>query len=117
MYTSCDKKYIDMRIKLETLLCKYTIDTLQELCDLHTKKDDQSTSIRNSTGRERKILQKFISHLFTLLHIVHAHHLQEAWNWQTVKTVLTAYKNQTNLSKDTKTTYSRLITKIGTPNE
>jgi hypothetical protein len=117
MYASCDKKYINIRIKLETLLCKYTIDTLQELCNLCTSKDDQSASTCNSTGTEKKILQKFISHLFTLLHIVHVHHLQEAWNWQTVKTVLIAYKSQTNLSKDTKNAYSRLITKIGTPNE
>ncbi|EZA51443.1 Myb-binding protein 1A [Ooceraea biroi] len=116
MYASCDKKYVDMRIKLETILCKNTIDTLRELCDQHASKDGQSTSC-NGTGIERKILQKFISHLFSLLRIVHVHHLPQAWDWQVIKTVLTAYRSQNNLSKDAKSAYSKLVAQIGTLND
>jgi len=117
MYANCDEKYVDIRTKLETLFCKHTMDTLRELCDLATSKDDQSASICNAIGIERKILQKFISLLFTLLRTVHVHHLQQAWDWQTVKTMLTAYESQTNFSKDTKNSYSKLIKRIGTSNE
>lgn len=110
----CDQKYVDVRIKLETVLCKNTVDVLRELCELHASENGQP-ALCNGTGIERKILQKFITHLFTLLRIVRAHHLEQAWDWQTVKEMLTTYRSQNNLSKDAKTAYSKLAAQVGAP--
>lgn len=106
------KKYADIRAKLEKTLCKNTIDTFTELCDLNANDDGQTTSC-NGIGVQKKVLQKFIGHLLTLLRTVHANHLPQAWNWQAVKTTLITYRSHSVLSKDTKNAYNKLAVQIG----
>lgn len=108
-----DTKYTDVRMKLETTLCKNTIDTLKEMCEPHVNDNGQSASC-NVTA-QKKVLQKFISHLLTLLRVVYTRHLPQAWNWQTVKAVLTEYRSRNALSGDAKTAYKKLAAEIGAP--
>jgi len=107
-----DTNYADMRMKLETKLCKNTIDIFKETCDLHISDNGQSTSC-NNVSAQKKVLQKFIGHLLMLLRIVHARHLPQAWNWQNIKVALTKYRSQNALFGDAKTAYNKLAAVIG----
>lgn len=112
-----DTKYADMRIKLETTLYKNTIDMCNELCNSHLSDNGQFISY-NGTKEDvqKKVLQKFIGLLLTLLHAVHAHYLPQAWNWQTIKTMLVKmYENQNIFSTDLKSAYKKLAKQIGIP--
>lgn len=108
-----DTRYADVRLKLETTLCKNTIDTLKEICDLHVNDNGQSASCNVST--QKKVLQKFIGHLLMLLRVVYARHLPQAWDWQTIKAALTNYRSRNALSGDAKTAYKKLAAVIGAP--
>lgn len=107
-----DTKYADVRMKLETMLYKNTVDTLNETCDLHVS-DNGSTS--NNVSAQKKVLQKFIGHLLMLLRVVRARHLPQVWDWQIIKVALTKYRSRNVLSGDTKTAYNKLATEIGAP--
>lgn len=109
-----DTRYADVRLKLETTLCKNTIDTLKETCDLHVNDNGQSASC-NNVGTQKKVLQKFIGHLLMLLRVVYARHLPQAWDWQTVKAELIKYRSRNALSGDAKTAYKKLAAVIGAP--
>ncbi|KAL6259582.1 hypothetical protein P5V15_009499 [Pogonomyrmex californicus] len=111
---STDVKYADVRMKLETTLCKNIVDTFKETCDLHTSNNGQSSSC-NDVNAQKKVLQKFIGHLLTLLRVVHARHLPQAWDWQAVKVALIEYKNQNAFSGDAKSAYNKLAVTIGIP--
>lgn len=110
-----DTKYTDVRMKLETTLCKNTIDTLKEMYNPHVNDNGQSASCNCTVTVQKKVLQKFISHLLTLLRVVYTRHLPQAWNWQTVKTVLTEYRSRNALSGDAKIAYKKLAAEIGAP--
>ncbi|XP_071636162.1 myb-binding protein 1A [Temnothorax longispinosus] len=109
-----DTKYADVRMKLETTLCKNTIDTLKETCDLRVNDNGQSASCNNVSAR-KKVLQKFIGHLLMLLRVVYGRHLPQAWDWQAVKAALIKYRSQNALSGDAKTAYKKLAAEIGVP--
>lgn len=109
-----DTKYAGVRLKLETTLCKNTIDTLKETCDLHVNDNGQSASC-NNVSTQKKVLQKFIGHLLMLLRVVYARHLPQAWDWQTIKATLTKYRSQNALSGDAKIAYKKLAAVIGAP--
>ncbi|XP_011866329.1 PREDICTED: uncharacterized protein LOC105561180 [Vollenhovia emeryi] len=109
-----DTRHVDVRMKLETTLCKNTIDTLKETCDLRVNDNGQSASC-NNVGAQKKVLQKFIGHLLALLRVVHSRHLPQAWDWQSVKATLTKYRSQNALFGDAKTAYKKLAAEIGVP--
>lgn len=109
-----DTKYTDARMKLETTLCKNTVDTLEETCGLHVSDNGQSTSCGN-VGAKKKVLQKFIGHLLMLLRVVRARHLSQAWDWQAIKATLTKCRSRNALSGDAKTAYNKLAAEIGSP--
>ncbi|XP_012541717.2 myb-binding protein 1A [Monomorium pharaonis] len=111
---SINTKYADVRMKLETTLCRNTIDTLKETCDL---KDNGQSTLSNNISSQRKVRQKFIGHLLILLRVVRArlHHLPQAWDWQAVKVALTEYRSQNALSGDAKIAYNKLAREIGVP--
>lgn len=102
-------KYADIRIKLETTLCKNIIDILKETCD-----NGQSTSC-NNVSSQKKVRQKFIGHLLILLRVVRVRHLPQAWNWQAVEMALTKYRSRNALSGDVKIAYNKLAAEIGVP--
>lgn len=109
-----DTRCADMRMKLEATLCKNTVDTLKETCDLQASDNGQSTSC-NNVSAQKKVLQKFIGHLLMLLRVVHARHLPQAWDWQAVKAELTKYRSRNALFGDAKTAYNKLAAEIGAP--
>lgn len=108
-----EMKNADVKIKLETTLYKNTINMCKELCNSHVSDNGQFISY-NGISIQKKVLQKFIGLLLTLLHAVHTHHLPQVWNWQTIKTILvTMYENQNIFSTDLKNTYKKLAKQIG----
>ncbi|KAL0130921.1 hypothetical protein PUN28_002485 [Cardiocondyla obscurior] len=107
-------KYADMRTKLESTLCKNSVDTLKETCYVHLNDNGQSVSC-NYVSARKKILQKFIGHLLMLLRVVYSRHLPQAWDWQTIKEALMEYRNRNVLSGDAKTAYKKLAVEIGIP--
>ncbi|XP_072761085.1 myb-binding protein 1A [Anoplolepis gracilipes] len=110
-----DTKYADVRIKLEATLYKNTIDMCKELCDSHVS-DNGQFILHNDVLVQKKVLQKFIGLLLTLLHAVYAHHLSQVWNWETMRTTLVAmYENQSIFSMDLKNVYKKLAKQLGIP--
>lgn len=108
-----ETNYTDVRIKLETMLYKNTIDLCNELCNAHLS-DNGQLILYNDTSVQKKVLQKFVSLLLTLLHAVHAHHLPQAWNWQAVKmTLVTMYGNLSIFSTELKSAYKKLAQQMG----
>lgn len=106
-----DTKYADLRTKSETMLYNKTISMFEELHNLHTNKGQ----LVNGTDMQKKVQQKFIGFLLTLLRVTYAHHLPQAWNWENIKTTLTKYKNRNILLKDARSAYNKLATQIGIP--
>lgn len=107
-------KYEDVRIRIETKLYNNTIHTFEELCNLRTSDTGQSSSC-DVTDMQKKVQQKFIGLLLTLLRIVHTSHLPEVWDWQNIKAILTIYARQNVISKDVKSAYKKLEMQIGIP--
>lgn len=108
-----ETKNAEVKIELETMLYKNILNMCKELCNLHVSDNEQLISY-NGNSVQKKVLQKFVGLLLTLLHVVHAHHLPQVWNWQTIKTILVAmYENQNIFSADLKNAYKKLAKQIG----
>ncbi|XP_011257399.1 DNA polymerase V [Camponotus floridanus] len=108
-----ETKNADVKIKFETMLYKNTLNMCKELCNSHVSDNGQFISY-NGNNIQKKVLQKFIGLLLTLLHAAHAHHLPQVWNWQNIKMILvTMYENQTIFSADLKNAYKKLAKQIG----
>lgn len=103
-----------MRMKLETTLYSNIICAFQELCNLSASDNGRSIS-HDGTDIQKKVRQKFICLLFTLLRVIYAHHVPQAWNWQNIKAALITYKSQHIFSKDAKSAYNKLAMQIGIP--
>ncbi|XP_017879918.1 myb-binding protein 1A-like protein [Ceratina calcarata] len=107
-----DTEHSDIRMEMERKLSKHTINTLEELSNVHKVKNQQiNTSNGNEIGKE--VRQRYICSLLTLLRSVYLHHLPQAWNWNDVANALKTYRNNVSLAKDTKTAYNRLAVQIG----
>lgn len=102
----------DVRIKLETKLYNNIVYTFQELHNLHANNNSQSLSC-NVTSVQKKVQQKFIGVLLTLLRVVHTFHLPEAWDWQNIKTILATYTERNILLKDVKSAHKKLERQLG----
>jgi len=108
-----ETKNADVKMKFETMLYKNTLNMCKELCNSHVSDNGQFISY-NDNSIQKKVLQKFVGLLLTLLHAVYAHHLPQVWNWQNIKTILvTMYENQTIFSADLKNAYKKLAKQIG----
>lgn len=104
--------YEDVRIKLETKLYNNTIRTFGELCNLSANDNGQSF-LCNVTDVQKKVQQKFIGLLLTLLRVIYTSHLPQIWDWQNIQTTLSIYTRQNILSKDVKSAYKKFEMKIG----
>ncbi|XP_014470444.1 PREDICTED: DNA polymerase V-like [Dinoponera quadriceps] len=105
-------KYEHVKIEIEMKLYNNIICTFKELCNLRANDNSQSFSC-NVTDVQKKVQQKFIGLLLTLLRATYTSHVPQAWDWPKMKTILAMYTRQNILPKDVKSAYKKLEMQIG----
>lgn len=95
---------------MEKKLCKSSIHVLLELSAAQGAENGKPAS---NVGKEIK--QKYAGYLFTLLFVVHAHHVPEAWDWKKIGESMASYRSTITLAKDAKSAYNKLAYRIGAP--
>ncbi|XP_054014556.1 myb-binding protein 1A-like [Hylaeus anthracinus] len=107
-----DTKHSDIRMKMEKKLCKNTISTLQELCNVH-KAENEQPILKNGNEIGKEVRQRYVYLLLSLLRNVYTQHLPKAWNWEAIGNALVTYRTHASLKKDTKVACNRLAAQIG----